>query len=448
MRPTYHIETYGCQMNVLDSELIAGILLQAGYEVAESMPTADVVLLNTCAVREGAENRVLNRLAAIRGDRRVARGDDPGVLGLLGCVAQSVGEALVERAPYLDLIVGTDRYRELPRLLEEARRRHGVVVDVRADAEVTYEGAPRVDPSGVTGFVSVMRGCEMPCTFCIVPQTRGEERSQRPLEVLREVRWLADQGVKEVTLLGQKVNAYRWEDASFAGLLRLVAGVPGIERVRFTSPHPLWITRELVATMAAEEKICPSMHVPLQSGSAAVLKRMRRGYSPDRFRRGVELLRGAIPDAGLSTDVIVGFPGESEADHRATLELLAEVRFDSAYMFAYSRRRGTPAAEMADQVPGEVAQRRLREVIALQEGITREVNDAQVGRVARVLLERASRKRGDEFFGRTAENRPVVLGGDATLVGSVVDARIVAAHAHTLRGEVGASINAGGERLC
>lgn len=433
MPPTYHIETYGCQMNVLDSELIGGILHEAGYERAGDLLTADVVLLNTCAVREGAETRVLHRLEAIRGDRR-SRGAQ-GVLGLLGCVAQSVGEELELRAPYLDLIVGTDRYAELPALLAAARSQRDVVVDIHADAEVTYEGEPRVDPEGVTGFVSVMRGCDMGCTFCIVPQTRGMERSRAPRDVLREVAWLAERGVREVTLLGQKVNAYKWNGTRFAELLRQVAASEGIERVRFTSPHPLWLTRDLVQAMATTPEICPAMHLPVQSGSASVLERMRRGYGPKRFLRGVHELRALLPDVGLSTDIIVGFPGETEADHQETLDLMTALRFDSAFMFAYSPRRGTAAAELPDQIERQVQQRRLREIIALQERITREVNEAQLGWRGQVLVERPSKKRANEFFGRTPQNRPVVLTGKPAIVGDLVDVRITAAHAHTLRAE-------------
>ncbi len=435
MARTYHIETYGCQMNVLDSDIVGGILARAGYSPAGAALAADVVLLNTCAVRGGAEERVLNRLRSLHGETKKRRGGSV-VLGLLGCVAQAQGQALVEHAPFLDLVVGTDRYSELPELLDEVAERGRAVVEVTPDSEVTYEGAPRLDPSGVTGFVSVVRGCDMGCTFCIVPRTRGPERSRRPEAVLDEVRVLAEQEVREVTLLGQKVNAYRWQATRFADLLGRVAAAEGIERVRFTSPHPLWVTSDLVRALADTPEICPALHLPLQSGSAAVLERMKRGYTPRRFLRAVADLRAAIPDIGLSTDIIVGFPGESEADHRDTLELLRRVRFDSAFMFAYSPRPGTAAAEMEDPVASDVAQRRLREVIDIQEAITREINQAQVDRIARVLVEGPSKKRFDELYGRTPENRPVVFaGGPGIGAGSIVDLRIRHAYAHTLRAE-------------
>lgn len=431
MARAFHIETYGCQMNVLDSDLVGGILKRAGYVQAEVLESADVIFLNTCAVREGAENRVLHRLESIHGDLRRRRPDV--VLGLLGCVAQAHGEELVARAPYVDLVVGTDRYSDLPDLLEEQRRRRAPLVEISPDPAVNYEGEPRLGPGGVTGFVAVMRGCDMGCTFCIVPQTRGEERSLRPVDVVREVQWLAGLGVREVTLLGQKVNAWKWEDARFPDLLRMVAGLEGIDRVRFTSPHPLWVTRGLGQVMADVAEVCPSVHMPLQSGSDGVLERMKRGYTADRFRRGIASLRASVGDVGVTTDVIVGFPGETEEDHRDTLEIMAELRFDSAFMFAFSPRPGTEAAAMGDQVPDEVKARRLREVIDQQESVTRQIMAEQVGRKARVLLERTSRKREDELFGRSPENRSVVVPGDASLVGQVVEVEIVEAHAHTLR---------------
>lgn len=434
MPRTFHIETYGCQMNVLDSDVVGGILERAGYAPASDPLSADVVLLNTCAVRGGAETRVLNRLEAIHGESRKRRGSE-ALLGLMGCVAQAQGEELVARAPFLDLVVGTDRYSELPRLLEEALHRPGALVDTTPDPEMTYEGEPRVEPRGVTGFVSVARGCDMSCTFCIVPRTRGPERSRRPDDVIREVRRLAGRGVCEVTLLGQKVNAYRNGDVRFAELLRSVAQGGGVDRIRFTSPHPLWVSDDLIRTMKETPQVCPGLHLPLQSGSESVLKRMKRGYSPSRFLNSVADLRASMPEIGLTTDIIVGFPGETDADHEATLEMLREIRFDSAFMFAYSPRPGTAAAEMSDTVSAEAAQARLREVIDTQEKIGRQRNRAQIGRGSTVLIEGPSKKRPDEMFGRTPENRSVVLPGDGLEAGSVVDVRIVDAYAHTLRAE-------------
>ena len=434
MSRAYHIETYGCQMNVLDSDIVGGVLSRAGYRKADGFTDADVIFLNTCAVRDGAESRVIRRLEAIAGDLRAAR--RKAVLGLLGCVAQGSGEELIERAPFLDLVVGTDRYGDLPTLIETAVERREPLVDIAVDPSVNYDGEPRMGPSGVTGFVAAMRGCDMGCTFCIVPRTRGEERSRRPLDVLREVRWLVARGVKEVTLLGQKVNAYKWEDAKFADLLRMVAEVPGVERVRYTSPHPLWFTRKLVQAMASHPRICPSVHLPLQSGSDVVLERMKRGYTSKRFARIVRDLRTAMPDVGVTTDIIVGFPGETEDDHQKTLELVRTAQFDSAFMFAYSPRPQTEAAEMPDQLPEDVKKRRLREVIDVQESITASRNADWVGREVEILVERVSKKRDDEFFGRTPENQPVVVPGTADLVGQILRVRVTDSYAHTLRGEI------------
>ncbi len=437
--PRVYVETHGCQMNVADSDLLVGILAGAGYARVERAEDADVVVVNTCAVREKAETKVIARAHELAALGR-KRGQ---ILSIVGCMAEHLKEGLADAAP-VDVIAGPDSYRRLPELLATARTRKdardrdaGPVVDVHLDKAETYEGLSGAEGGdGVSGFVTIQRGCDKFCTFCVVPFTRGRERGTPPREVLRQVRDLAEHGYREVVLLGQTVNSYAWEDVGFAELERAVARVDGIERVRFTSPYPVDFTDDVVAAIAEEPKICAYVHLPLQSGSDEVLARMRRGYDVAGYLAIVERLRRAIPDIALSTDILSGFSGETEADHAMTLDLMRTIRFDSAFMFAYSERDLTFAAKkLPDDVAPAVKKRRLAEIIALQEAISAAVFAAQVGKRERVLVHQPSKRDPSQMMGRTDGFKTVILPSGVGAPGELVDVRITRATMATLFGE-------------
>jgi tRNA-2-methylthio-N6-dimethylallyladenosine synthase len=430
-------------MNVADSDLLTGILLRAGYGKTERAEDADVILINTCAVREKAEERVYARAQELHAHKKRR----PGVvLGIAGCMAEHLKDTLLDRAPFVDIIAGPDSYRRMPALIDQAtapggtargtERARGAVIDVQLDRAETYEGLSGAEGGdGVSGFITVQRGCDKFCTFCVVPFTRGRERGNAPREVLRQVRAYAEAGYREVVLLGQTVNSYRHEDVGFAELLGAVATVEGIERIRFTSPYPIDFKSEVIAAIAELDKVCKYVHLPVQSGSDAVLERMRRGYSVDDFRAIVAELRRAIPHIAISTDILTGFSGETRADHEMTLALMREIRFDSAFMFLYSERDLTYAAKkLADDVPIEEKKRRLQEIIALQESISAEIFAAQIGKRERVLIHGPSRRRQDQLIGRTDGFKSVIVPAAGLSVGQLVDVRIERATMATLFG--------------
>jgi tRNA-2-methylthio-N6-dimethylallyladenosine synthase len=430
-----YVETYGCQMNVADTEMVLGLLQGAGYGRTEDPARADLILLNTCAVREKAEEKVYARASMLAAHK--AR---PGVvLGITGCMAEHLKGDIQKQAPYVDVVVGPDGYR---RLVEHvARARAGEAIeDTRLDRFETYEGldpARELSPSGgVTGHITIQRGCDKFCTFCVVPYTRGRERGTPPREVLRQARAMAAAGYKEVQLLGQTVNSYRHEDADFADLLRAVATVDGLERIRFTSPYPLDFSAAVIAAMAETPRVCKHVHLPLQTASDSVLARMKRGYSYDDFRRLVAALRAAMPDIAITTDILVGFCDETEDEFAAVLRAQEELRFDGAFMFAYSERAGTVAArKMPDTVPEAVKQRRLADVIALQKRISTEIMAAQVGKRERVLVEHPSKRSAAEMLARTDGFRAVVVPAAPGVVpGALVDVVIERATSATLFG--------------
>jgi tRNA-2-methylthio-N6-dimethylallyladenosine synthase len=427
-----YVETYGCQMNVADSDLIGSVLAGAGYATTERADEADVILVNTCAVREKAEERVIARAAELGALKRKRPGT---VLAIVGCMAEHLKEGLADRAPAVDVIAGPDSYRRMPELLAAARAAHAhPLVDVRLDKAETYDGlSGAAGGDGVSGFVTIQRGCDKFCTFCVVPFTRGRERGAPPREVLRQVRELADAGYREVTLLGQTVNSYVFDDVTFAELLRAVARIDGIERVRFTSPYPVDFTADVIAAIADEPKICKYVHLPVQSGSDVVLERMRRGYTAADFRAIVGALRAAMPDIALSTDILTGFSGETEGDHAETLAMMRELRFDSAFMFAYSERDLTFAAKkLPDDITPEVKQRRLSEIVGLQEKISAEVFAAHVGRRQRVLVTGPSKRDPAQLVGRTDGFKTVILPAGVGAVGELVDVTIQRATMATL----------------
>ncbi len=426
--PRVFIETYGCQMNVADSELVGGVLRRAGYAAAAGPEEADVILLNTCAIREHAEERVLRRLGELA---RLKRARPDLRLGLLGCMAQHNRAALIEKAPWLDLVAGPDSYRRLPELL--GRARFDPAVDVRLDRGETYADIVPAHERGVRAYVTAMRGCDRFCAFCVVPYVRGRERSMPPEAILADIRGLAARGVREVVLLGQTVNAYRFDDIDFGRLLRLVAAVDGVERIRFTSPHPSDMSDSVIEAMATEPKVQPALHLPLQSGSDRILAAMERGYSVAEYLRLVERVRAAIPAIALSTDIIVGFHGEEEPDFRATLDLMEGVRYDSAFSFKYSLRENTRAFKLGDTVDEEEKGRRLAEVIALQERVSAERNRGLVGQRQAVLVEGPARRGGGRLAGKTPQFKTAVFpSADSVRPGDTVTVRVESATAHTL----------------
>ena len=429
MAKRVYIETYGCQMNVADSELMFGLLGREGYVRTEQPAEADVMLVNTCAVRDNAEQRVIGRVGELQRYKRAG-----GVLGVVGCMAQRLGPALLEQVPRVDLVVGPDAYRNLPQLigLAESGER---VTDTEFRSWEHYEDVPPVREKGPTAFVTVQRGCDYRCTFCIVPYTRGPERSRRLSEVVREVEQLAGQGTSEVTLLGQTVNAYHDGRHGFAELLRAVGAVAGIRRLRFTSPYPTDFTPGVMEAMAATDAVCEHVHLPVQSGSNAVLKRMVRRYTRERYLEVVAALRAAIPGITFSTDIIVGFPGETEAQFRETLSLVTEADFDDAYTFKYSVRDGTPAVRLHDHVPDEVGSERLARLIEVVRGNARRKSLARVGQVQEVLVERRA-KRGELMLARTRTNHLVLVDLPPDAVGEYHRVKLTGTTGSTFTGAV------------
>jgi tRNA-2-methylthio-N6-dimethylallyladenosine synthase len=424
-----YIETYGCQMNVADSELMFGVLGREGYVRAEEPAGADVVLVNTCAVRDNAEQRVIGRMGELQRHKR--RGS---VLGVVGCMAQRLGPALLARVPKVDLVVGPDAYRNLPALIGMARAGQRVS-DTEFRSWEHYEDVPSVRDSGPTAFVTVQRGCDYRCTFCIVPHTRGPERSRRLADVVREVAALAERGTTEVTLLGQTVNSYHDGEHDFADLLRAVGAVEGVRRVRFTSPYPTDFTPGVVEAMAETAAVCEHVHLPVQSGSNAVLRRMLRRYSREQYLEVVARLRGGVPGITFSTDIIVGFPGETEEQFEETLSLVGAADFDDAYTFKYSVREGTPAARLRNHVPDAMASERLERLIEAVRDNARRKNAGRVGEVHEALVERPAR-RGSLMLGRTRGNHLVLLDLPPDSVGQYHTVRLTGTTGSTFTGSV------------
>jgi tRNA-2-methylthio-N6-dimethylallyladenosine synthase len=425
--PTVYIETYGCQMNVADTELMLGHLRTHGYTKAAAPDDADVILLNTCAIREHAEARVIGRLGELARHKRRR----PGVrLGVTGCMAQHLRGRLRERVPAVDLVVGPDGYRRLPELLAGEADPH---VALRLDPDETYADLPVAREAGVRAWVTAMRGCDRFCTFCIVPYVRGRERSLPGPTLIDEVRRLAAGGVREVVFLGQTVNAYRHDGWDLAELLRRAADVPGIVRLRFTSPHPSDMSEGLIAAMADCPAIAPQLHLPVQAGSDRVLARMGREYTTAAYEALVAELRARVPRLALSTDVIVGFPGESDEDFAATEALMRRVRYDSAFLFKYSPREGTRAFRFDDSVPEEDKSQRLERLIALQEATSAEINRVLLGSEVEVLVDGPARRPTGWMAGKTPQMKTVVFPGPAT-PGELRRVRVEATTSHTLSG--------------
>jgi len=426
--PRVYLETYGCQMNVADSETITAVLRRAGYVAAAGPESADVILLNTCAIREHAEERVLRRLAELA---RVKNSRPEVKLGILGCMAQHNRDALTEKAAYLDVIAGPDSYRRLPEMLGKAG--FDASVDVRLDRAETYADITPDFAPGVRAYVTAMRGCDRFCAFCVVPYVRGRERSIPPSDLMREIRELAARGVKEVVLLGQTVNAYRFEDTDFGALLKMIATIDGIERIRFTSPHPSDMSDSAIDAMATVTKVQPYLHLPVQSGSDRILAAMERGYTVAQYLDLVARVRAAIPGVALSTDIIVGFHGETDADFAATTALMRTVGYDAAFMFKYSVREHTRAYKLGDSVSEEAKGRRLIELIAMQEEISAARNRAIIGREFPVLVEGPARRGGGMLAGKTPQYKTAIFRGvEGIVAGDTVTVRVDSATGHSL----------------
>ena len=434
-KPKVYIETYGCQMNVNDSEVILSILQDAGYVLTEDIEQADIILANTCSIRDNAEQRIWGRIDQFKIQKRKR---DNVIIGIVGCMAERLKDKLLEA---VDLVAGPDSYRTLPDLLE-AIRPDKPQINVLLSHEETYaEISPvRLDKNGVSAFISIMRGCNNVCSYCVVPYTRGAERSRDPYTIVREAEELYENGYKEVTLLGQNVDSYYWKDkdnadrnVNFAQLLEMVAKVSPELRVRFSTSHPKDISDEVIYTMAMYENICNYIHLPVQSGSSIMLEKMRRKYDREWYLERVRKIRSVIPDCGLSTDVIAGFCGETEQDHKDTLSLMEEVVFDSAFMFAYSERPGTLASrKYPDDIPYELKTQRLNEIIALQGRMSLKSNEKEIGKILKVLVEGPSKKNPQELCGRASNNKMCVFPSHGEKAGDYCEVKVASVTSATL----------------
>jgi tRNA-2-methylthio-N6-dimethylallyladenosine synthase len=432
------IKTFGCQMNEYDSDKMADVMGAAeGYEPTQDPEQADLILFNTCSVREKAQEKVFSDLG------RVKHLKAKGVLiGVGGCVASQEGAAIIERAPYVDVVFGPQTLHRLPELLAQRQRQNRPQVDISFPEIEKFDHLPPARVEGATAFVSIMEGCSKYCSYCVVPYTRGEEVSRPFDDVLAEVAGLADQGVKEVTLLGQNVNAYRGrmgdtaDIADFALLIEYVAEIPGIERIRYTTSHPNEFTARLIEVYAKVPKLVSHLHLPVQHGSDRILMAMKRGYTAMEYKSTIRKLRAIRPQLALSSDFIVGFPGETDDDFAKMMKLIDDVGYDNSFSFIFSPRPGTPAANLHDDTPHEVKLRRLQQLQAVIEANVRRISESMVGSVQRILVEGPSRKDPGELAGRTDCNRMVNFRGPTRLVGRMVDVEITQAYAHSLRGEV------------
>jgi tRNA-2-methylthio-N6-dimethylallyladenosine synthase len=443
-----YLESYGCQMNFSDSEVVASILAQDGYETTRNMDEADVILLNTCSIRENAEQRVRNRLTEFK----IKKENNPElVVGVLGCMAERLKKNLLEEEKLVDLVAGPDAYRDLPNLIEEVGTGQKAVNVLLSRDETYADISPvRLDQGGIAAFVTIMRGCDNMCSFCVVPFTRGRERSRDPHTIVDECKDLFDRGYREVTLLGQNVDSYRWNLSSkgevknpeepttnFAQLMEMVALVSPLLRVRFSTSHPKDMTDDVLEIMAKYENICPYIHLPVQSGNTDVLYRMNRGYSREWYMERIDAIRRIVPDCAISTDVITGFCGESEEEHEGTLSLMDFVEYDFAYMFKYSERPKTLAERrFEDDIPEEVKGRRLNEIIEKQLAHSLKSNQKQIGTVQKVLIEGTSKRSEEHLCGRTGRNSMVVFPKETYEKAQYVMVRIDSCTSATLIGEV------------
>lgn len=428
------IETYGCQMNAGDSEIVVSIMQREGYRYTEQIAEADVILINTCSIRDNAEQRIWGRLSEMR---RLRKAKPTLVVGIIGCMAERLKEKLIENESGVDVVAGPDSYRDLPSLVRKAED-GGKAINVELSKEETYaEIAPvRLDKNGVTAFVSIMRGCNNYCSYCVVPYTRGIERSRDPQTIVREARTLFECGYREVTLLGQNVNSYHYDEVGFPELMAMVAEISPLLRVRFATSHPKDISDALLEVMARYDNICKSIHLPAQSGSNEMLKKMNRKYTREWYLERIAAIRRYMPDCAITTDLIAGFCGETEEDHQQTLSLMREVGYASAFMFKYSERPGTfSARHFEDDIDDAEKTRRLNEIIALQNTLSVASNEQEVGKVREVLVEGESKRSDAQLCGRTSQNKMVVFDRGDHKAGEYVKVRITGCSSATLFGE-------------
>lgn len=433
------VETYGCQMNVSDSEVVASIMKEAGYDLTEQADEADIIFVNTCSIRDNAEKRIRNRIQEFKALKK--RNPELKV-GILGCMAERLKDKLLEDEVFVDIVAGPDAYRDLPSMVDkvqDGRQLANVVLSL----EETYDDiAPvRLDKNGVSGFISIMRGCDNYCAYCVVPFTRGHERSRNPETIVKEAIDMIEKGYKEVTLLGQNVNSYHWKsnemEVNFPKLLKLVAEIDPLLRVRFSTSHPKDISDELIETIANTPNICNSIHLPVQSGSTEVLKRMKRFYTREWYLDRINLIKKLIPNCGLSTDIITGYCGETEDEHQETLSLMKEVGYDFAFMFMYSERPDTLAAKKyPDDIPNDIKNRRLQEIIAIQQENSLQSNKRDLGKSFRVLVENISKRSSGQLSGRTDENKVVVFNSNDAKIGDYVTVKIKDCTSATLLGDI------------
>ncbi len=429
----YFIRTFGCQMNVNDSQKMAGILKSLGYEPARDWREADVILVNTCSVREKPDQKVLSALGEYK---KIKRENPNAIIGVCGCLAQRAGYEILQKAPFIDMVFGTTNIHHLPQLLEEAQKGNKAVeiIEEIDENETELDKYPTVRENKYTAYVTVIRGCDKKCTYCIVPTTRGKERSRRIGDIIREVQWLVEDGVKEIHLIGQNVTAYGKDfgDVKFWELLYAVANVDGVERIRFTTGHPRDLDEDTIKAMADIPQVCEYLHLPIQAGSDRILEAMDRGYTQKEYLKKIELLKKYIPDIALSTDIIVGFPGETYEDYLETVKVVKEVEYDQIFAFKYSPRPGTPAAHMKLTEDYQKAGQWLSDLINIQKEIAFKKNLSYEGKTVEVLVEE---EKDGKLVGRTRTNKLVHLEGEHNLLGSIVNAKITKANRFSLEGE-------------
>jgi len=432
MNKSYFIETYGCQMNVADSELISGLLSSEGYNKTKDIHAADIIFVNTCAIREHAEDKVHSRLGFYN---QLKQKNPETIIGVLGCMAQNLKEDILESKPFVDIILGPDSYRKLPELINNRSNKIEHLVDTKLSRYEVYDNLFPSRNEGINAWISIMRGCDKFCTFCIVPFIRGRERSRSIDSIVSEAIQAVSDGFLEITLLGQNVNSYNHQGQKFHELLEEVAKIKGLKRIRYTSPHPQDMTQDVINVMRKNQKICNYVHLPLQSGNDRILKRMNRTYKKAEFISLVSQIREALPNVGLTTDIIVGFPGESKIEFYDTLDVMEKVQFDSAYTFKYSSRPGTKASEFEDLVSEAEKQSRLERVIEMQKKHTLSQNKKRVGSIEMILVEKESKRSTNHWAGRTDSNRWVIFEKKNSQIGDLVNVKINNAKGITLHGE-------------
>jgi len=439
MTKKLYIETYGCQMNLSDSEVVAAILSKDGYGITENIKDADVIFVNTCSIRDHAERRVRNRIQEFKHLKDL----NPNLkIGVLGCMAERLKETILKEENFVDIVVGPDAYRDIPRLIEETKDGRQIANTILSLEETYADINPvRLDKNGISAFISIMRGCDNYCAYCVVPYTRGHERSRDPKSIIREAEDLLVKGYKEITLLGQNVNSFDWDEngekINFAILLKMVAEVSPELRIRFSTSHPKDISDELIETIAATPNICNSIHLPVQSGSSSCLKRMKRSYTREWYMNRIDKIKELIPNCGLSTDIIAGFCGETEDEHKETLSVMEYVGYDYAFMFKYSERPDTFAAnKFPDDVPEDVKGRRLQEIIRLQQELGYKSNLQDVGKVFRVLVDNVSKRSDLQMAGRNDQNKVIVFDKRDSKLGDYINVKCTSCTAATLKGEI------------